>query len=190
MNTTHHTQKPHVVTLIGSLRAASLNLLLARSIHTLLEDRFTFSIANIGALPHYNEEDEGKPPEQVKAFREMVATADGFLFVTPEYNRSIPGVLKNAIDQASRPKGANAWKNKPAGVIGASPGALGTCMAQQHLRNVLAPLDVHVMGVPEAYLQVPAGAILPTGEIVDERILPFMSTWSNAFAAWVERMKR
>lgn len=189
MNPTHRPNKPHIVTLVGSLRAASLNLLLARSIHTLLADRFTFSIANIGGLPHYNEEDEGKPPEQVEAFREMVTAADGFLFVTPEYNRSLPGVLKNAIDQASRPKGMNAWKGRPAGVIGASPGALGTCMAQQHLRNVLAPLDVHVMGLPEAYVQVPPGSILPTGEIPDERLRPFITTWSQAFAAWVDRMK-
>jgi chromate reductase len=180
---------PHIVTLVGSLRSASINQLLALSIQNILSDRFTFSQADIGALPHYNEDDEANLPEEVQAFRDAIASADGILFVTPEYNRSVPGVLKNAIDQASRPKGKSAWLGKPAGLIGASPGVLGTCMAQQHLRNILAPLDVHVMGLPEAYVQVPAGGILPTGEIADERIRPFISTWSNAFAAWVERMK-
>jgi chromate reductase len=116
-----------------------------------------------------------------------VAAADALVFVTPEYNRSVPGVLKNAIDQGSRPKAASVWKGKPAGVIGASPGALGTCAAQQHLRNILACLDVAVMGLPEAYLQLKPGALAADGTVADEGLKLILGAWCEAYRAWVAR---
>lgn len=113
-------------------------------------------------------------------------SVDGFLFVTPEYNRSIPGVLKNAIDHASRPYGESAWQGKPAGVIGTSPGSIGTAMAQQHLRNILAYLDVPTMGQPEAFVQFKDGLIDESGD-VGAASREFLQSWMNQYAAWVKK---
>ena len=116
-----------------------------------------------------------------------IAAASGLLFVTPEYNRSIPGLLKNALDNASRPYGQNAWGGKPAGVLGASPGTIGTAMAQQHLRNVLAYLDVPVMCQPEAFLQIKDGFFDAAGDIPNENTRKFLQAWMDRYVAWVKR---
>src|SRR5947199_5260580 len=118
----------------------------------------------------------------VKRLKKDIAAAHGLIFVTPEYNRSIPGVLKNAIDHASRPYGQSAWKGKPAGIIGASVGAPGTSMAQQHLRNILAYLDVPTLGQPEAFIQVKDGFFDAAGHIVDADTKHFLQGWMDAYA--------
>jgi len=127
-----------IAVLVGSLRKDSFNRRLALGIEKLAPPGFSFRHVEIGDLPHYNQDDEGNPPESVQRLKREILTADGLLFLTPEYNRSIPGVLKNAIDHASRPYGKGVFIGKPAGILGVSIGVLGTALAQQHLRNILA----------------------------------------------------
>ncbi|HHX83366.1 MAG TPA: NAD(P)H-dependent oxidoreductase, partial [Pseudomonadaceae bacterium] len=129
-----------IAVITGSLRKESFNRQLADAIIKLAPAGFSFTHLEIGDLPLYNQDDDEQPAESVKRLKAGIQKARGLLFVTPEYNRSLPGVLKNALDHASRPYGQNAWAGKPGGVIGASIGAIGTAMAQQHLRNILAYL--------------------------------------------------
>jgi chromate reductase len=121
----------------------------------------------------------------VRRLKTEVAAAQGVIFVTPEYNRSIPGVLKNAIDHGSRPYGQSVWGDKPAGVLGISIGPMGTSMAQQHLRNVLAYLDMPTLGQPEVFLQARHGFFGPAGEIADEGTREFLQKWLERYTAWV-----
>ena len=122
----------------------------------------------------------------MQRLKRAIAAADALIFVTPEYNRSVPGVLKNAIDHASRPHGQSAWKGKPAGVIGASVGAPGTSMAQQHLRNMLAYLDVPTLGQPEAFIHVKDGFFDAAGDIASPDTKRFLQGWMDAYAAWIK----
>jgi chromate reductase len=177
-----------ILVVVGSLRRESINRKLARAIESLAPPDFAFTHADVGALPLYDQDDDDSPAEPVVRLKEQIRASRGLLFVTPEYNRSMPGVLKNALDHASRPYGQNAWAGKPAGVIGASPGAAGTAMAQQHLRNVLAYLDVPVLGQPEAFLQVKEETFGPSGELADERTRKFVQKWVDAYVAWVKRL--
>jgi len=170
--------------LVGSLRSGSVNRRLALALGRLLADQVQTSFIDIGTLPHYNEDAEAHPVQAVVEFRTSCASADAFVFVTPEYNRSVPGVLKNAIDQGSRPKAANVWKGKPAAVTGASLGVLGSSMAQQHLRNILAAVDVPVMGHPEAYIHAKPGLLLEDGVITDESVTRFLREWCDSFVKW------
>src|SRR5689334_1599447 len=139
----------NIAVIVGSLRRNSFNAKLARAIEKLAPAEFVFKHSQIGDLPLYNQDDDANQAPQVHRLKSEIAAAQGLLFVTPEYNRSVPGVLKNAIDHASRPYGENAWAGKPAGVMGASVGAPGTSMAQQHLRNILVYLDVPALCQPE-----------------------------------------
>jgi chromate reductase len=142
----------------------------------------------IDDLPLYNQDDDGQPVAAVTRLRKEVAAADGLLFLTPEYNRSIPGVLKNAIDHASRPWGQSVWTGKPAGVLGVSVGVIGTALAQQHLRNILAYLDVPTLGQPEVFLQAKDGLFDADGNIgADSRA--FLQGWVDRYVAWVKRNK-
>lgn len=152
----------------------------------LAPSEFSFTQLQISDLPLYNQDDDGNPAEPVKRLKNQISAAQGLLFVTPEYNRSIPGVLKNALDHASRPYGQNAWAGKPAGVLGASIGATGTAMAQQHLRNVLAYLDVPTLGQPEAFIQVKEGLFDDAGSIGDAS-RKFLQNWMNRYVAWVKK---
>ena len=174
-----------IVVVVGSLRHESFNRKLADAIIKLAPSELTFHHVNIGDLPLYNQDHDGSQAASVKSLKEEVAVAQGLLFVTPEYNRSIPGVLKNAIDHASRPYGQNAWKGKPAGVIGASVGAIGTAMAQQHLRNVLAYLDVPTMGQPEAFIHAKDG-LFDDGGNVGAASKQFLQNWMAQFVGWVK----
>src|SRR5690606_9692527 len=162
---------------VGSLRAGSYNKMLADAITRLAPAHFSFQRLRIDDLPLYDQDDDANPAEPVKRLKAGIAASDGLLFVTPEYNRSIPGVLKNAIDHASRPYGQNAWAGKPAGVIGASVGAPGTSMAQQHLRNILAYLDVPTLGQPEVFLHVKDGFFDESGAIASEGTRKFLQGW-------------
>ena len=142
-----------IAVLVGSLRKDSYNQKLALALAHLAPADVTFEHLRIDDLQAYNQDDDGNQAAPVKRLKTEIAAAQGLLFVTPEYNRSIPGVLKNAIDHASRPYGQSAWAGKPAGVVGVSVGAIGTALAQQHLRNILAYLDVPTLGAPEVFLQ-------------------------------------
>lgn len=175
-----------IAVLVGSLRRQSLNRKLAEALFKLAPADFSLALVNTGDLPLYNQDDEGQPAESVLRFKHELGSAQGFLFVTPEYNRSIPGGLKNAIDHGSRPYGQNSWSGKPAGVIGLSPGATGTAMAQQHLRNILSHLDVLAMGQPEAFVQAKDGLFDESGNIAETN-RAFFQKWMDRYAAWVRK---
>lgn len=173
-----------IAIVVGSLRRDSFNAKLANALTKLAPPNFAFSIVEIGDLPLYNQDDDAKQAPSVQRLKAAISTADGLLFVTPEYNRSIPGVLKNAIDHASRPYGQSAWAGKPAGVIGISLGAIGTALAQQHLRNILAYLDVPTLGQPEAFVQVKEGLFEADGSI-GAASRQFLQGWMDRYVAWV-----
>ncbi|NLX49681.1 MAG: NAD(P)H-dependent oxidoreductase [Methanospirillum sp.] len=175
-----------VAVLVGSLRRGSFNRQLADALPALAPPDFSFHRVEIGDLPLYNQDDDEHQAEPVRRMKREIAEADALLFVTPEYNRSVPGVLKNAIDHASRPHGQNVWAGKPAGVLGVSPGAVGTAVAQGHLRSILAVLDVHVQGQPEAYLQLREGMFDEDGQI-GEASRPFLQRWMDGYVEWVTK---
>lgn len=177
-----------IAVIVGSLRKASTNRRLAQAIAKQGASKAQFSIVEIGDLPLYNEEADGHEVEAVRQFRIAVGIADAVLFVTPEYNRSIPGVLKNALDQGSRPYGQSVWSGKPAAVIGMSPGAPGTAMAQQHLRNVLAYLNMPTLGQPEMFLQMNESFFDADGR-VGPRSHAFVQSFIDQFIAWIARNK-
>ena len=174
---------------VGSLRRESYNRRLAEAAIAHAPQEFAWQHLDIGALPLYNQDQDGQQPAPVQQLKAQIESADALLFVTPEYNRSIPGVLKNAIDHASRPYGRNSLAHKPAGIIGASPGALGTALAQQHLRNVLAHLDMMVLGQPEGFFRVQPDDTLES----DSDLLPgdgarLLRTWMETYLRWVQRL--
>ncbi len=173
---------------VGSLRRDSFNRKLAGALAQLAPADFSFKTLRIDDLPLYNQDDDGAPTNGVKRLKSEIASAQGLLFLTPEYNRSMPGVLKNALDHASRPYGQNAWAGKPAGVIGASIGVQGTACAQQHLRNVLAYLDVPTLGQPEAYVLVKEGYFTADGGVGDDGNRKFLQRWMDAYVAWVRKL--
>lgn len=175
-----------IAVVIGSLRRDSFNRKLATAIAKLAPSGFTFHQVAIGDLPLYNQDDDANQAPAVKRLKAEIAGSQGVIFVTAEYNRSIPGVLKNAIDNASRPYGQSAWAGKPAGVLGVSVGAIGTAIAQQHLRNVLAYLDMPTLGQPEIFIQAKDGLFTESGEI-GESSRAFLQGWMDAYVAWVKK---
>ncbi|MBT2334544.1 NAD(P)H-dependent oxidoreductase [Variovorax paradoxus] len=175
-----------IAVIVGSLRKDSFNRKLALALAHLAPSDFTFEHLRIDDLPLYNQDDDGNQAPSVKRLKSEIAAAQGLLFVTPEYNRSLPGVLKNAIDHASRPYGQNAWGGKPAGVVGISVGAIGTAAAQQHLRNVLAYLDVPTLGQPEAFVQAKEGLFDDQGHIGIEGTKKFLQGWMDKYVAWIK----
>ena len=175
-----------IAVIVGSLRRDSYNRKLASAIVKLAPPEFSFKQVEIGDLPLYNQDDDANQADSVKRMKAEIADAKGLLFVTAEYNRSIPGVLKNAIDHASRPYGQSAWAGKPAGVLGASIGVIGTALAQQHLRNVLAYLDVPTLGQPEAFIQAKEGLFDDTGNI-GAASRKFLLEWMDHYVAWVKK---
>ena len=176
-----------IAVIVGSLRRDSINRKLAGALMQLAPPEFNCEVLEIGDLPLYHQDDDGNQAATVKRFKQSIRAAQGVLFVTPEYNRSIPGVLKNAIDHASRPYGESAWTGKPAGVLGASIGSMGTSMAQQHLRNILAALDVPTLGLPEVFLHAKDGFFDDSGNIADAGTRKFLQGWMDRYAAWVKR---
>lgn len=178
--------KYQIAVIVGSLRRDSFNRKLASAVVKLAPAEFSFKQLQIGDLPLYNQDDDANPAETVKRLKNEIKGAHGLLFVTPEYNRSIPGVLKNAIDHASRPYGQSVWAGKPAGVLGVSVGATGTAMAQQHLRNMLAYLDVPTLGQPEAFIQMRDGLFDEAGNI-GAGSKQFLQSWMEQYVAWVKK---
>ncbi len=174
-----------IAIVVGSLRYASLNMKLAHSLLQIAPANFILNQLNIGDLPLYNQDDDEEPCHQVERLKSEIMQSNGLIFITPEYNRSIPGVLKNAIDHASRPYGKSVWRGKPAALLGVSVGAVGTAAAQQHLRNILAYLDVVVMGQPEAFIHDTPDLFDDDGHL-GELHRPFMQSWMDHYAHWIK----
>ncbi len=176
-----------IALVVGSLRRDSFNRQLANALIALAPPELSFQWARIDDLPLYNQDDDSSPADPVKRLKAEITASQGVLFVTPEYNRSIPGVLKNAIDHASRPYGQSVWAGKPAGVVGASVGAPGTSMAQQHLRNILAYLDMPTLGQPEVFIHVKDGLFDESGNIANAESKAFLQSWMDKYVAWVKK---
>ena len=179
----------NVGVLVGSLRKASFSRKLALALRDLAPQTLRLQIIEIGAMPLYNYDDEAAPPEPWVLFRQQIRAADALLFVTPEYNRSIPSALKNAIDVGSRPKGSSVYDAKPAAVISLSPGALGAFGANHHLRQSLMCLNVAVMPAPEAYIGGADKLFGDDGSIVVEATRLFLDQFMRSFAGWIDRFK-
>ena len=179
--------KTKVAVFVGSLRKESINRKLALAVERLAPQDFVFEPVPIGGLPLYSQDFDADYPLACKHLKQSVEAADALLFVTPEYNRSIPGVLKNAIDIASRPWGTNSFAGKPGAVIGTSIGSTGTALSQQHLRNVLAYLDVPLLAQPEVFVHFKDGLIDDEGHIGNEGTQKFLQGFVDKYVAWVKR---
>ncbi len=173
--------------IVGSLRRDSINRKLGNALVKLGPAEFSFKFLEIGDLPLYNQDDDDKQAQSVVRLKNEVKACSGLIFVTPEYNRSMPGVLKNALDNASRPYGTSAWTGKPTGILGASIGQIGSAMAQQHLRNTLAYLDAPTMGQPEVFIQVKDGFFDGDGNIASPDTVKFLQGWMDRYVQWVKR---
>lgn len=174
---------------VGSLSRESINRTLAKALVRLAPSHLDLVEIPIGDLPLYNRDLDDDYPAPARALKDAIAGVDAVLFVTPEYNRDIPGALKNAIDWASRPYGQNSFSRKPSAVIGASPGKIGTAVAQQNLRSILSFCDSPQMNAPEAYIQLTPGLISADGEVMDEGTEAFLRDFMTAFEAFVTRVR-
>jgi chromate reductase len=176
-----------IAVLVGSLRKGSYNRMTAHALMELAPEALKLEIVEFRDLPLYNQDLDDSPPSQWTAFRERIARADAALFVTPEYNRSVPGVLKNAIDVGSRPYGKSAWVAKPAGIVSVSPGAIGGFGANHHLRQSLVFLNMPALQQPEGYIGNCTGLFDAQGRLTNEGTRKFLRTFLDAFAAWIDR---
>jgi chromate reductase len=174
--------------IIGSLSSESINRTLAKALIRLAPKNLKFVEIPTRDLPLYNRDFDTDYPPAGKALKDAIAAVDAVLFVTPEYNRGIPGCLKNAIDWASRPHGTNSFAQKPSAVIGASPGKIGTAVGQQSLRSVLSSCNSPLLGAPEAYVQLTPGLITEVGEVTDKRTEQFLGDFMEAFEVFVARV--
>jgi chromate reductase len=177
-----------IAVIVGSLRKESLNRKMAKAMIEIAPKTLKLEIVEIRALALFDEDIEPSPPAEWTAFRERIGRADGVLFVTPEYNRSVPGVLKNAIDVASRPYGKNKWDGKPGGVVSVSPGAIGGFGSNHHLRQSLVFLNVPTLQQPEAYIGGAAKLFDESGKLANEGTREFLGKFIEAYAAWVEKI--
>ena len=174
--------------LVGSLARGSINRKLARALEKLAPPELRMREIAIGELPLYSYDYDTDFPEVARRFKQEIADVDAVLFVTPEYNRSIPGALKNAIDWASRPWGQNSFSRKPSGVLGTSPGSIGTAVAQQHLRSVLCFCNSPLMNTIEAYVQFTPGLVDDDGNVTNEGTADFLRKYMREYAAFVQRV--
>ena len=180
-----------IAIIVGSLRKESLNRKVARSICAIRYDNLDCSMVEIGDLPLYNQDNDSSPPEQYVRFRKQVAEADGVLFCSPEYNRGIPGVLKNAIDVGSRPYGQSVFDKKPAAIVTASPGSIGGFGANHQIRQACVFLNMPVMQQPEAYLgHVTDDSFDESGCLKDGPLKDLVTTLAHAFHDWVDMIHR
>lgn len=171
---------------VGSLRKESFSRKMAKALIGVAPAELKLEIVEIRDLPLYNQDDDANPPAASAAFKARVRKTQAVLFVTPEYNRSVPGVLKNAIDIASRPYGDSAWNGKPGGVVSVSPGAIGAFGANHHLRQSLVFLNVPTLQQPEAYIGNAAKLFDASGALIDDSVREFIRKYMAAFAKWVE----
>ncbi|WP_199261734.1 NADPH-dependent FMN reductase [Paracoccus binzhouensis] len=176
-----------VAVIVGSLRKDSLNRKLMQALQKLAEGRLEFHLLHVGDLPHYNEDLWAEPPVSVLRLKDRIEHSDAVLAITPEYNRGYPGVIKNALDWATRPYGENSWKGKPAAVTGTSPGAIGAAVGQIRLRADMLGVGMVVMSAPEAYIQWKPEAYAADGSVTDETTAKFLQGFIDAFADWIEK---
>jgi chromate reductase len=174
-----------VAVLAGSLRKESINRKTAHALIELAPSSLRPALVEIGPLPLYNQDSEAAPPAAWTQFREAMKAAEAVLFVTPEYNRSIPAALKNAVDVGSRPYGQNVWNAKPGAVVSASPGAIGGFGANHHLRQSLMAVNVRVMPQPEVYLSAADKLFDAGGKLANQGTREFLQKFMQAFAAWI-----
>jgi chromate reductase len=181
--------KKHIGILVGSLRRESYSKKIALEVAKLMPNNFDMKILELNNLSIFNQDydDDGGTPGAWRTFREQVKELDGFLFVTPEYNRSIPPVLKNAIDIASRPYGQNAWSGKPGAIISVTPGSSGALGAYQHLKQTVDSLNIFTLPQPEMYIRNVDSLLDADGHINNKRTLDWLQGFADAFAGWVER---
>lgn len=179
--------RKEIAVFVGSLRKESFNRKMAQALIELAPESLKFKIIEIGGLPLYNQDydDEGKPLPAWNEFRQRMKSIDGVLFVTPEYNRSVPAVLKNALDVGSRPYGQSIWTGKPGAVVSVSPGAIGGFGANHHLRQSLVFLDIPTMQQPEAYIGGAAQLFSANGKIANETTRAFLVKFMETFVAWI-----
>ncbi|MGN8132167.1 NADPH-dependent FMN reductase [Arthrobacter sp. RC1.1 241] len=173
---------------VGSLASGSINRVLAKALIKLAPEELEFSEIPIKDLPLYSYDYDADFPPEGRALKEAIEAADGILFVSPEYNRSIPGALKNAIDWGSRPWGTNSFARKPTGIIGASPGSIGTAVMQSSMRAVLSFLDAPQLNAPEAYVKYDPAVFADDGEVKDESTAKFLRHYMDEYAAFVARV--
>lgn len=178
-----------IAVLVGSLRKDSINRKVANALAELAPPELKLTLVDIAQLPLYNQDDDDNPPAAWTTFRERIKSANGVLFVTPEYNRSVPAPLKNAIDVGSRPYGKSAWSGKPGAVVSASPGAIGGFGANHHLRQSLVFLNVPAMPQPEAYIGHADKLFDGNGKLVNDGTRKFFQDFMQAFAAWVAQCR-
>lgn len=178
-----------IAVIVGSLRKDSLNRKLAQALDALPHPTLELILINIADIPLYNQDLDNNLPDAVVRFKKEIATADGVLFVTPEYNRSIPGVLKNIIDWGTRPAGQNVWAEKPTATIGTSPGAIGTAVAQSQLHSIMVTLNAILIGLPEVYLVYKENLIDSDFNITQDNTREFLQTFLEKFAKNVEKLK-
>ncbi len=176
-----------VAVLVGSLRKESINRKFAEALGKLAAGRLEFHFVELGDVPMYNDDLFPDVPESVKRLKRDIETADAVLFVSPEYNRSFPAVLKNAIDWGTRPYGQNAFAAKPGGLVGASPGPAGASAGQNHLKSVLNVVDVVLMGQPEVYFHYRPELFGEDGSVTDEHTRAFLERYVSRFVQWIER---
>jgi chromate reductase len=180
----------HILTIVGSLRKESFSLKIANALAKLTPDPLKMEVVTLNGLSFFNQDLEAAPPADWLAFREKLQKSNGVIFVTPEYNRSIPGVLKNAIDVGSRPYGKSSFLGKPTGIISNSPGPLGGVSAAKHLQNILPGISGPIMGQPETYLNGIGDAFNEKGELIKEPVQKLLQQYLEAFAAFVEKLSK
>lgn len=179
---------PKVALIVGSNHTGSINAMLAKALTRLAEGTLEITAAKIDDLPVYSQDFDSDMPESAKRMKREIEAADGVILLTPEHNRSITTLTKNAIDWASRPYGKSSWKGKPVAIGGASRGNIGTAAAQQHLRAILAHLDAAVMGQPELFFTMKQGLVDEAGNVTDESTRKFLEGYLQRFATWIRQV--
>ncbi|MBK0402688.1 NAD(P)H-dependent oxidoreductase [Adhaeribacter sp. BT258] len=179
-------EKYKIAVFVGSLRKESYNLKTAKALMALAPESLSLELVSIANLPMFNEDLEATPPQEWETLRDKIKAADGLLFLTPEYNRSVPGVLKNAIDVGSRPYGKNSWDGKPAAVVSVSIGDISGFGANHHLRQSLTFVNVPTMAQPEAYIGNATDLFDENGNLTNDSTKEFLRSFMEAFAKWVK----
>jgi chromate reductase len=179
-------KKYKIAVIVGSLRKESFNLKTAKTLIALAPESLSLEIINIANLPMFNEDLEATPPKEWVEFKKQISAVDGLLFLTPEYNRSVPGVLKNAIDVGSRPYGNNSWNEKPAAIVSVSIGPISGFGANHHLRQSLVFVNVHTMAQPEAYIGGAAALFDDNGNLTNDSTKEFLKSFMAAFEKWID----